>query len=225
MFTIKPLRLAAALALTIMPAGQVTAQELSSEPAEHYASWKKLPFLRETPPTPRTFELARQLQALERQGRSDEETAKLGGALVGGMLNSPPGLVEAFLQATGESPDVIAAMRERTAEVYARNYTDDELAAMIGYLRHPVGRAIHEKQLARIGGASAPRTAEEEAWLRAFEATATGQALKRKKPQVTMMGAIAGMEFSDRLGKRAAVIFCAKNTCSDEAKRRMSGAP
>jgi hypothetical protein len=116
-------------------------------------------------------------------------------------------------------------MRERTAEVYARNYTDEELSTLIGYLTHPIGHTVHQARLEAIGADPAQFTPEQQAWIRDFEEGQMGRALTAKKPTVLMLVSMATMDLSDQLARRAAAIHCARKTCSQKARRRVSANP
>lgn len=191
------------------------------EHAEERDLWKKLPVLRPTPPTTQTLELAQKLLELERRGQTDEAVARRAAAAAGRLFKSPPGLDDAMVQAALENPELIRASRARSAEVYARNYTDEELQLLIALISDPLGQTIYRKRLAAAGGRPT-YTSEEQAWIDEHEGGEIGRSIQEKKVQVAMTVSLASLEFSSEIGRRAAQIYCERNTCSDEAKRRIA---
>jgi hypothetical protein len=192
---------ASGLALAVTPAQAETAPPL------------QLPALRAESVTKSTLALAERLVALENDGRSGGDLARLGAAMGSPLLGGPkPELLAAFQAAMGQSEEDLKALDAQLAEVYARNYTDEELAGLIGYLESPAGRSTRRKRLAAMPG-RAVLSPEEAAAAKTFEESPIGQSLARKKMQVTMASLFATAEIRHRITQRAIVLYCASNAC------------
>jgi hypothetical protein len=207
---------AAAYTQPTTPGGSAAPDE-----AAYLDMWKKLPPLRPTPPTARTLELAHRLLELQTIGLTDEAIARRTAAVLAPVFKSPPDLGDAMIQAIRENPDLLSKSRARNAEVFAKNYTDEELEALIGLLSDPLGQVIHQKRLAAIGGRPI-YTREEQAWIDEREGGEIGRSLQQKKLQVGMAATLASLEFNLETARRAAVIYCKRNACSEETKKRIA---
>jgi hypothetical protein len=225
----RPRGLFLAMGLAIAAAAPAHAQPAPAASGANVAewddAWKQMPPLRPTPPTAHTLGLARRLIALERQDLADQDLARLGAGRLSAVLPANPALIEAMAQAAQESPDLLQAMRDRAAEVYARNYTDEELAFLIGLLSDPSGWALHQKRRAGRIGQATVYTPEEQAWIRRHEDTEMGRTVREKRFQVGATVGMANVVVFDELSRRTGVIYCARQTCTDAQKARLAAKP
>ncbi|HEX2559118.1 DUF2059 domain-containing protein [Phenylobacterium sp.] len=137
-------------------------------------------------------------------------------------LPEDPELLTSFEQAYAESERELEAMRARGAEVYAKNYTEQELKAVVDYLASPIGQAIHRKRLASMPFPPRDLSPEEKAADAAFNESPTGVSMKAKKAQVATEVAMAGIEINSIIIDRAIEIHC-RRTGSCPKKERPAG--
>jgi hypothetical protein len=176
------------------------------------------------PVTPEKLALARRMMDLERGGLDQGAVLRRAVVMASALFKIPedPELLKSFEQAYAESATELEAMRKTGAEVYAKNYTEEELKAAVDYLTSPIGQAIHRKRLASLPYPPADLTPEEKAADMAFNESAVGLSMNAKKMQVVMEVAMAGMETNSLIIDRAVEIHC-RRTGKCPKKERPNG--
>lgn len=183
---------------------------LPAHAQSNFGDWRQIPPLRTTPPTDRTNALVQRLLELD-PASSDfrsvvMRTAKIAGRLVGEPFATD--YAAAMAQVIDGDPTVLEQLRAVALEVTARSYTDEELAAMVAYAEHPLGKSIRAKSLSAPPLTMPVLTPEEQAFRTGFYSKPPGAGLEEKMLKVRMLTLVAVMPVFEQIKARTDAIYC-----------------
>lgn len=116
----------------------------------------------------------------------------------------------ALQEAIASSEQDFHDLRDRLAEIYAENLSDQEMSGWIAFLETPVGRSIQQKKMATGSMGSLDLTPEETSALKQFNDSPVAKSIEQKNGALLGEAIQAQTPVMSRVQTRAQAIYCQK---------------